>query len=159
MGKITLFIFTLLATFNFTSINTEIKEAYKKSDVVFIGKIIAKEIKQTPINVSKINAIQNYIRTVYTFEIIELFKGQQKSKTIKITTKYNAFNFKMGDVYLTYAYLSKYLLSNNFYINNETVIPFLAVKKPSRIRPIEIVSKKELKKLRKYAKRERKNQK
>ena len=148
--------FLLSVSTTFAIDGKKIKASYKKATVVFTGNLINKEIIQTEEEAPFIESMQSYIRTVYTFEITEWFKGVKQSKTIKIVSKHQDFNFKIGNTYLVYSFLSMHLLTSNFYLNGEKVTPFLAVKKASLTRDIMEVSKKEIKKLRKLAKRERK---
>lgn len=130
-----------------------VKEAYKKSDVVFIGKLVKKETLSEEIKAPKIDQKQLYTRMLYTFEIEKLYKGKMQKKRIKIQTRYHNINFEKGRKYLVYAYMSKYLLTNNFYINGEKVTPFLATDNCTKSRELRFVEKKELKKLKKYAKK------
>jgi len=131
-----------------------VKKAYEKSDLIFTGKLINKEILSEEIKAPKIAQKQLYTRVLYTFEIEKLYKGKVQKRTIKIQAKYNNINFVKGRKYLVYAYLSKYLLTNNFYINGEKVTPFLATDNCTKSRELRFVEKKELKKLKKRAKRE-----
>jgi len=128
-----------------------LKKAYDKSDLIFTGKLIKKELKSEEIKAPKIEQKQLYIRMIYTFEIEHMYKGKMSSKIITIQSKYNNINFEKGRKYLVYAYLSNYLLTNNFYINGEKVLPFLATDNCTKSRELRFVEKKELKKLRKFA--------
>ncbi len=131
------------------------KEAFKKSDLIFTGKLIEKEIKTTEINAPKIQTKQRYTRVIFTFEVMELIKGVKKSKTITINSKYNNIDFKRGETYLIYAYYSEYLLTSNFYLNGEKVAPFLVTDICTKTKQLALIQKKELKKLKKFARRKK----
>ena len=131
-----------------------LKKAYEKSDLIFTGELIKKEIKSEEIKAPKIAQKQKYTRVIYTFKIEKLIKGKLQSKIVVIQSKYNNINFVKGRKYLVYAYMSKYLLTNNFYINGEKVPPFLATDNCTKSRELRFVEKKELKKLKKLAKRQ-----
>jgi len=149
----------LLLNFNFLHAEAggeiELKKAIKKSAIIFSGKLIKKELLITEIKAPKIGTAQKYIRTVYTFEVSEIFKGEMDSKTIQITTKYKEFDFVKGEKYIVYSYYSKYLLTSNFYLNGEKVTPFLATDKKVRTKNIAKIERKEMKKLKKMARKRR----
>jgi len=149
-----------LLSFNFSNaFNTgeiDLNKAIKKSAIIFSGKLIKKEILVTDIKAPKIGSDQKYIRTVYTFKVEEIYKGKTIAKTIKITTRYKEFSFKKGENYVVYSYYSKYLLTSNFYLNGEKVTPFLATDKKIRTKVLSKVEKKELKKLKRIARRRNK---
>lgn len=132
----------------------KLKDAYNKSELIFTGKLIDKEIKITEIKAPKIDLKQKYVITVYTFEIIEFIKGVKNVKTIKINTRYNNIDFVNGEKYLIYSYYSEYLLTSNFYINGEKVNPFLATDSCTNTKNLANVERKEIKKLKKFARRE-----
>ncbi|MCF6350322.1 MAG: hypothetical protein L3J23_04755 [Flavobacteriaceae bacterium] len=132
------------------------KEAFKKSDLIFAGKLIEKEIRTTEINAPKIKTKQHYTRVIFTFEVIELIKGLEKSKIITISSKRNGIDFKRGHKYLIYAYYSEYLLTSNFYLNGEKVSPFLVTDVCTKTKQLDLIQKNEIKKLKKIVKR-RKN--
>jgi hypothetical protein len=132
-----------------------LKKAYEQSDLIFTGKLIKKQIKSEEIKAPKIAQKQRYTRMIYTFEIERMYKGKLQSKIVIIESKYNNINFEKGRKYLVYAYLSKYLLTNNFYINGEKVTPFLATDNCTKSRELRFVEKKELKKLAKFNRRNR----
>jgi hypothetical protein len=150
----------LLLNFNFLHADSggemELKKAIKKSTVIFSGKLIKKELVVTEIKAPKIGTAQKYIRTVYTFEVSKIFKGEMNYKTIQITTKYKEFDFVKGEKYIVYSYYSKYLLTSNFYLNGEKVTPFLATNKKSRTKQLTKIERNELRKLKKLARRRRK---
>ncbi len=160
MKGIILAIFTLLIGINNIQANCDceelsLKKAYNSSDLIFTGKLVKKEVLTEEINAPKIESKQLYTRVIYTFELKQLFKGKATNRIIQIQTKYNNINFEKGKLYLVYAYLSKYLLTNNFYINGEKVTPFFATDICTRTKELQLVEKKELKKLKKYAKHHR----
>jgi len=157
MKGIILAIFTIF----FTVIGTQascgceevsVKKAYEKSDLIFTGKLIKKQIRSEEIKAPKIAQKQLYTRMLYTFEIKQIYKGKKYHKVIQIESKYNNINFEIGRKYLVYAYLSEYLLTNNFYINGEKVPSFLATDNCTKSRELRFVEKKELKKLKKLSK-------
>lgn len=131
----------------------ELKKAIKKSAIIFSGRLIKKELVVTEIKAPKIGTAQKYVRTVYTFEVLEIFKGKRDFITIRITTKYKEFDFEKGGNYVVYSYYSKYLLTSNFYLNGEKVTPFLATDKKIRTKKLTKIERKELKKLKKLARR------
>lgn len=57
---------------------------------------------------------------------------------------------------ITYSYFLEYLLTSNFYINGEKVKPFLATDFCTNTKKLNFVNKKELKKLKKIARRQKK---
>lgn len=136
-------------------IEVSLNKAYEQSDIIFTGELIHKELKDEEIKAPKIAQKQRYLRMVYTFKINKLYKGKLQSKIVVIESKYNNINFEKGRKYLVYSYLSKYLLTNNFYINGEKVTPFLATDNCTKSREIRFVEKKEIKKLVKLSKRNR----
>jgi hypothetical protein len=132
-----------------------VKESYQKSNLVFTGKLIKKELVVKEIKAPKIEEVQSYATYQYTFEILVMYKGKQAIKEVVLSSKYrNTLNFKENNEYLVYAFNSNYLLTSNFYLNGEKVPSFLAVDNCSRSKEIVYTDKKELKKLRKYSKRE-----
>ena len=137
-----------------TCAEKKVKESYQKSAMVFTGKLIKKELIIKEVKAPKIEEVQSYATYQYTFKVYEMYKGVKKTKLVSITSKYkNDLNFKEDKEYLIYAYSSKYLLTNNFYLNGEKVEEFLAVNDCSRSKEIVFTEKKELKKLKKLAKR------
>lgn len=156
-GIILTSLFTLFFIFNANACTTckklKTKDAFNEANLIFTGKLIKKEIKITEINAPKINLKQKYVRTIYTFEVIELIKGRKNIKTIKIKTKYDNIDFIKGEKYLLYSYYSEYLLTSNFYINGEKVSPFLATDSCTNTKKLANAERKELKKLKKFARR------
>ncbi len=133
----------------------KITKAYNNSDLIFTGKLINKEIKVTEVEAPKIKSIQKYTRIIFTFEVIEVIKGRKHNSIVKISSKFNDINFMLGEEYLIYSYFSEYLLTSNFYINGEKVKPFLATDFCTNTKKLSFVNKKELKKLRKIARRQK----
>ncbi len=161
MKKSFLIIVFLLSVFSISFANCgcgdlSIKESFKSSDAIFRGKLIKKELLITEINAQKIETKQKYTRMVYTFLVNEVIKGKIQQKKIQITTKYNDINFILDTDYLVYSYYSEYLLTSNFYLNGERVEPFLVTDNCTNSKKICAVDKKELKKIRKLARRMRK---
>ncbi len=131
-----------------------LKQAYRKSDLIFKGKLIQKEIFSREIKAPKINVKQKYTTIVYTFEVVEVIKGIKNRKVIKLETKPNSINFDRGKTYLVFAYLSKYLLTSNFYLNGEKVKPFLVTDVCTKTKEFTLVDKKTIRKIKKLAKRD-----
>ena len=129
-----------------------LKKAIKKSAIIFSGKLISKELVTTEISAPKLGTTQKYIRNVYTFKVNQIFKGKIISNIITIVTNKNDVDFIEGQIYVVYSFYSNYLLTSNFYLNGEKVKPFLATKS-NNTKLIAKVSKKEMKKLRRLAKR------
>lgn len=155
-GILTAAIILLLTNLSFACVCTEknIKESYQNSSIVFTGKLIKKELVIKEISAPKINEVQSYATYQYTFEVNVVYKGKKNTKTVTISSKYkNNLNFKEDKDYLIYAYNSNYLLTNNFYLNGEKVTPFLAIDNCTRSKEIAFAEKKELRRLKKIAKR------
>ena len=151
----TILLFTLSLTYASCSCEElSIKDAYNSSDLIFTGRLVDKEIKITEINAPKIEEKQRYTRVVFTFEVIELIKGKKRVKTVKISSRYNDIDFKRGDKYLIYSYYSEYLLTTNFYLNGEKVTPFLVTDVCTNTKKISKVEKREIKKLKRFARKE-----
>jgi hypothetical protein len=160
MRGIILLVFTFLFSVNTISASCgceelSLKKAYQKSDLIFTGILIKKEIKTKEVKVSKIAQKQLYTIVKHTFKIEKLIKGKTYSQTVEIKTKYNNINFIKGKKYLVYAYFSKYLLTNNFYLNGEKVEAFLATDNCTQSRELRFVAKKELKKIMRFSRRDR----
>lgn len=129
------------------------KDSYKKSDLIFTAKLIDKEIKISEMSAPKIGKKQLYRRVIFTFEVIELIKGKKTSNIITINSKCDNIDFSRGEEYLIYSYYSEYLLTTNFYLNGEKVTPFLATDVCTKTKALALVDKKEIKKLKKYARK------
>ncbi len=83
-----------------------VKSEFKKSDVIFVGKVLSKENIEIK-DVQFPNIKTEYIE--YSFEIVTLFKGTSKRDTIKIVTGTGnddcGFQFVVGNEYIVYSYL------------------------------------------------------
>ncbi|MEE9348469.1 MAG: hypothetical protein V3U80_00315 [Flavobacteriaceae bacterium] len=151
--KILLFIWLGIAlNLMFLSENKNIKKSFKKSNTVFVGELVKRELKQSKVLAPSINTEQNYIRIIYTFKVIKLFKGDNE-EFVQITIRYKGKDFVKGEKYLVYANLSEYLLTSNFYLNGEKVTPFLTVNEKSRTKLKALTNRKEIKKLNKLARK------
>lgn len=139
------------------SIGKKIEKAFLKSDLIFVGKVIDQQFKETEIYVPEINAKQKYSRAVYTFELINLFRGQLYKEEIEIVTTSSGglcgFEFQVGEVYLVYSNQYDQRIAFNAYLNQERVDPFYATNICTRTRKFTKVETREIRKLSRMAKR------
>ncbi len=85
-----------------------IAESAQEREVIFIGKCIAGEFEDE----GNLNSPETYkYKTIWTFEVQKIFKGNYKSKTIKIETGMGGGDcgvpFRLGASYLVYGGIFK----------------------------------------------------
>jgi len=121
------------------SLSKQVKRSFDNTDLIFTGKVI----KITEINNSLLKSSADPI--IYTFEIIQVIKGQVQKKNIEIASAISSascgYNFRIGKSYLVYSRKStRYskLTKNKFYFSTSLC---------SRNQFLSKVSKKEFRKL------------
>ena len=57
-------------------LNTRIKEGFKRSDLIFTGKVVDEKWETTTEKISGTDKTEEYKRVTYTFQIIEFIKGK-----------------------------------------------------------------------------------
>jgi len=139
------------------SIGKKIEKAFLKSDLIFVGKVIDKQFKETEIYVPELDSKQKYYRAIYTFELINLFRGQPDKEEIEIVTTASSnscgFEFQVGEVYLVYSNQYNQRIAFSPYLNQERVKPFYATDICTRTEKVNKVEKIEIRKLKRMAKR------
>jgi hypothetical protein len=98
-----------------------IKQELKRSDVVFIGKVIAKKVINTTDTLMPAIIIQ---KAEYKLQVSIIFKGKIKQDTIIVVTGLGGgdcgFNFEVGNEYIVYS-----SFENKYYPQGNTVNRFL----------------------------------
>jgi len=139
------------------SFGKKIEKAFSKSDLIFVGKVIDQQFKETEIYVPELDSKQKYSRAIYTFELINLFRGQPDKEEIEIVTTASSsscgFEFQVGEVYLVYSNQYNQRIAFSPYLNQERVNPFYATDICTRTEKVNKVEKIEIRKLKRMAKR------
>ncbi len=134
-----------------------VKKALKKSEYAFIGKVnsITKRdiIDSTTTYKGKTNYF-DYSLYDFEFEIIEIYKGENKTKLITLTTTGTEDDcggyYKENETYLIYAYTT----NANLYFDERTkVTPYLTTDICTGSKVLSKVNSKQLRKLLRFSKR------
>ncbi len=86
------------------SLDEKVKYEFSKSDLIFTGKVIDKEIKSNGQYISTADPV------IYTLEIIYKIKGNIETRTIEIISARSVgscgYPFQVGESYLVYSIIS-----------------------------------------------------
>ena len=138
-------------------LNTRIKEGFKRSDLIFTGKVVDEKWETTTEKISGTDKTEEYKRVTYTFQIIEFIKGKGFVNEVKITTsgmgESCGMTFNIGSEYLIYSYKAEHRATPNLYLISEKVKPFYTTDLCTRTNELKNIKTKELKKLKRLAKR------
>ena len=141
-------------------LRTKIKEGFKNSDLIFTGKVIEiNEIKMidsipTP-NEKKKFYIRKYNRVEFKFQIIELIKGRLNSQSVIIATSGTDEDcgnyFELDTEHLVYSYQTD--IRVNSWEENRKIDPYYTSDICTRTDYLKYIKSREIKKLRRLAKR------
>ena len=142
------------------SLGKKVEKAFLESDLIFIGKVIGKEIKTTEIYVPELDKKQNYIRAIFTFELIDRISGEFITDKVEIVTSNSeescGIEFKIGKEYLVFSRKQDQRIAFSPYLNQEKVNPFYATSLCTRTDEMKNVKKCETRKLKRLVKRNKK---
>lgn len=157
---ILIFILTLFSineSYACSCLKVKIKENYKSSDLVFIGKVKKEQLKTTKEKIKGSNETKNYTRLTYTFQISKVLKGDISIKEIEITT--SGYEDSCGTVfdknqeYLVYSYMIDHRSTMNLSLLSEKVEPYFTTDLCTRTNLKSKVKSRELRKLNRISKR------
>lgn len=131
------------------SLSKKVNKAYKASTLIITGKVI--NVKHTNSGLIKSSAAP----VIYTFEVISTLKGELKKATVEILSAESSascgYKFELGKTYLVYANTSNHFSSQT---NKKShFITGLC----NRNEKLKKVKKKELRKLKRFNCREKRN--
>ncbi|MEE9432149.1 MAG: hypothetical protein V3V16_13955 [Melioribacteraceae bacterium] len=154
-----LILFSVGVVYPCSCLNTRIKEGFKRSDLIFTGKVVDEKWESTTEKISGTDKTEEYKRVTYTFHITEFIKGTESIKEVKITTsgmgESCGMTFNMGSEYLIYSYETEHRATPNLYLISEKVKPFYTTDLCTRTNELKNIKPKELKKLKRLAKRKK----
>src|SRR5690606_15609448 len=84
-----LILFSASDVYSCSCLKLKIKEEFKNSDLIFIGKVINEEWKTSTEKIANTNKTEEYKRVTYTFLINEFIKGTESIREVEITTSGN----------------------------------------------------------------------
>ncbi len=136
------------------SLRKKIEKAFAESDLIFVGTVIDKQVKETKIDVSELYNKQKYVRTIYTFQLIDKINVQSDNKELEISTTNDScgITFEVGETYLVYSQKSIQKVAFSPYLNQERINPFYFTDRCTRTRKISEYTIREIKKLKRLAK-------
>jgi len=150
-------LFSASDAYSCSCLKSKIKEGFKNSDLIFIGKVINEEWNTSTEKIANTNKTEEYKRVTYTFLINEFIKGTESIREVEITTSGFegdcGMSFEVGAEYLIYSYEIDYRTTSNLYLISEKVKPYFTTDLCTRTNYINNVKQRELKKLKRLAKK------
>jgi len=139
------------------SFKAKVERAFSNADLIFIGKVVSKEIIKTEIYVPKIKGTQKYVRAEITFEVTDVISGEVHTKTLNIVTSDDeescGYNFKIGNEYLVYSHEMDRRLTMNSTLNKEIVEQYFATGLCTRTNQLDKIRKREINLIKRLAKK------